>query len=157
VNPGVCIQTPESKSSWTCSRFIKGNKGLNEKHLALIKSVKSMQWNAFYPLPAIAACLFFILYVAYLICRNRSEPKTRYTVFGLWISCAIGFASALIPMMLGQAMHYAAPVYGSAVQMEISVLNIAATWVAFASHLVYILAAGWWHRKIGGAGRYGES
>lgn len=85
--------------------------------------------------------MFFSLYLAYLLFRNRSERNTRYIVFGLWASCAIGFASAMITMMVGQAMHYAGPVYGSTVKMEMSVANIALTWVAFFLHLVYILAA----------------
>lgn len=52
-------------------------------------------------------------------------------------------------------MKYAAPVYGSKRQMEISVLSIVVTWGAFACQLGYVLAALWWHRKIGGAGYYG--
>jgi hypothetical protein len=150
----VCIQTPENKD-WICSRFIKGDKGVNAKHIALIKAVKRLQWNALYPLPALAACLLCILYAAFLVFRNRSEKRKRYTVFGLWLSCAIGFAGTLIPMMLGQALHYAAPMYGSLVAMEVSMMNIAITWAAFGLHLVYILTALWWHRRIGGAGRYG--
>jgi hypothetical protein len=55
-------------------------------------------------------------------------------------------------MMLGQALYYAAPVYGSSVVMEVSMMNVVVTWVAFALHLVYILTALWWHKKIGGAG-----
>lgn len=98
--------------------------------------------------------MFFALYLVYLLFRNRSERNTRYIVFGLWTSCAIGFASAMILMMVGQAMNYAEPVYGSTVKMEMSVANIAMTWVAFLLHLVYILAAGWWHKSIGGTGNY---
>jgi hypothetical protein len=113
-----------------------------------------MQFNSLYPLPALVAGLLFILYAAFLIFRDRSETKKRYTVIGMWLSCATGFASALIPMMLGQAMRYAAPVYDSSVQMEISIPNIILTWMAFAFHLAYILAAVWWHKMIGGAGQY---
>jgi hypothetical protein len=151
---GVCIQTPDNPS-WTCSRFIKGTHGLSAQHLSLIKAAKHLQWNALYPLPAIAACLLCLFYIAFLLFRNRSDKKTRYTFIALWISCTIGFAAALIPMMLGQALHYAAPVFESQVVMEISLWNVVGTWVAFGLHLGYILAAAWWHRKIGGAGRYG--
>jgi hypothetical protein len=151
---GVCIQTPENPEPWTCSRFIKGTHGFNEQDLTLIKSVKSMQWNALYPLPALAACLLAILFILFLLFRNRSEKKTRYIIFGMWISCAIGFAGALIPMMLEQAMHYVAPVYESKVAMEISMMNIALTWCAFACYLGWILMAVWWHGKVGGAGNY---
>jgi hypothetical protein len=155
---GVCIQTPQAPA-WTCSRFIKGTHGLSESHLSLIKSVKSMQWNALYPLPALAATLLLILYTTFLLMRNRSEAKVRYTIMAGWVSCAIGFAGALVPMMLGQAMHYAAPVYGSKVSMEISLGNIVLTWMAFAAHLGWILMAVWWHGKVGvggyGCGGYG--
>jgi hypothetical protein len=58
-------------------------------------------------------------------------------------------------MMLGQAMQYAVPLYGSKVKMKISLSNVMLTWAAFVLHLVYILAATWWHEKMGGAGRYG--
>jgi hypothetical protein len=97
-------------------------------------------------------CLF---YLAHLLFRNRSDKKMRYAVFAMWISCAIGFAAALIPMMLGQALRYAAPVFRSQVEMSISLWNVVGTWVAFGLHLSYVLAAVWWHMKVGGAGGYG--
>jgi hypothetical protein len=75
------------------------------------------------PLPAIAACLLCLFYLAFLLFQNRSDKKTRYVIFSLWISCAIGFAATLIPMMLGQALHFAAPVFGSQVGMSISLGN----------------------------------
>ena len=87
--------------------------------------------------------------------RNRNEQKKRYAVFGLWLSCAFGFAATLIPMVVGQALKYAAPVYGSKTVMEISVLSVVVTWGAFACQLGYVLSALWWHRRIGGAGYYG--
>ncbi|OAL05057.1 hypothetical protein IQ06DRAFT_291003 [Phaeosphaeriaceae sp. SRC1lsM3a] len=67
----------------------------------LIKASKSLQWNPLYPLPAIAAVLLFIFFIAYILVRNRDERKKRYVVFGLWLSCAFGFAAAQIPMMVG--------------------------------------------------------
>jgi predicted MFS family arabinose efflux permease len=135
--------------------LLKGTHGLSAQHLSLIKVAKHLQWNALYPLPAIAACLLCLFYLAHLLFRNRSDKKTRYVVFALWISCVIGFVAALIPMMLGQALYYAAPVFGSQVEMSISLGNVVGTWIAFRFHLSYALAAVWWHRKVGGAGGCG--
>jgi hypothetical protein len=124
--------------------------------LSLIKEVKKMQWNAFYPLPAMAACLVAVLFILFLLFRNREEKKTRWIFVGMWVSCAFGFAGALVPLMVGQAMRYAAPVYGSKVAVEISMMNVVLTWAGFACHLGWVLMSVWWHKKVGGVGGYDE-
>ncbi|KAH8728206.1 hypothetical protein GQ44DRAFT_702790 [Phaeosphaeriaceae sp. PMI808] len=137
------------KGSWLCSRFVNGDKGLDGKLIALVKAAKRLQWNAMYPLPAIAAGALFILWITFLLSRDRSETGKRYAVVGLWASCAIGFAAALIPMMLGQALHFAGPVYGSNLKMKINVLSIVFTWVAFANHLAYVGLTVWRDKRDG--------
>ncbi|KAH4103303.1 hypothetical protein HBH46_114960 [Parastagonospora nodorum] len=148
---GICISTP-TVANWTCSRFIKGDHGLDDSHVKLIKAVKKMQYGAMYPLPAGAAILLFIIFVSFLVFRNRPGKKAGYAIVAAWVSVAIGFAGALNPMMLGQALGYAAPVYGSQVSMKISLGNVVLTWMAFAAHLVWVLLAVWWQKKRGGGG-----
>jgi len=111
-----------------------------------------MQYGSLYPIPAGAAIFLFVVFVTFLVFRNRPGKKAGYAIIAAWVSVAIGFAGALSPMMLGQALGYAAPVYGSEVIMKISLGNVVLTWMAFAAHLVWVLLTVWWQKKHGGGG-----
>lgn len=153
---GICISTP-AVPNLTYSRFIKGDHGLDDSHLKLIKAVEKMQYGSPYPRPAGAAILLFVVFVSFLVFRNRPGKKVRCAIIAAWISVAIGIAGALSPMISGQALGYAAPVYGSQVSMKISLGNVVLTWMAFGMHSMWVLLAVWWQKKRsgGGGGDYG--
>jgi|TARA_R110002003_G_scaffold130_15_gene12271 hypothetical protein len=151
------VQTPQTPGDWICSRF-RGSKtlGLDANLLKLIAAVKSLQRNALYPLPAMAAFLLCLFFVLFLWFRSRSEMGKRVVVWSLWGSCAVGLAAGLLPMMVSQAMHYVGPVYGKETLIQFNMMGIVLTWIAVAAHLGYVGAAVWWDRRGGGgAGEMG--
>lgn len=130
--------------SWTCIRIVNPDetKDLKDDVLTLIRNARKLQLRSMYPLPLIAA-FSLIFWAFFLTSRHRSQRGKRFAAVGLWATCAIGFAGAIVPQMLDQARNDAASMYGPGAKnkLKMSILNIVFTWVAFACHLIYVIMA----------------
>lgn len=140
---------------WVCSRFYGDTtKGLDAGLLTLLNQMRRVQAHGLYPLPAGAAVFLFLCWLGYYLARDHSERIKGYCTIGLWISAAIGFSAAVIPMTMGNVLMVLGPIYASKTQTRFRMGNIVLTWMGFGFHLAYILSAQWYHRHIGGAGNY---
>lgn len=148
---GLCVKTPSrNNGNWDCSRFLK-KETLDADLKAIVIPVKALQDNAIWGLPAGAAIVLSVLWVCFLWVRNKTGFWKRAVIWSLWVSATIGFAAALIPTVLTQALRYVGPIYGSKTQMEMNLGCVVTLWVAVGCHVAYVITALWYDKHVGGS------
>jgi hypothetical protein len=155
---GLCVQPNAMKDSdeWVCSRFRENvSRGLSDDIMLEIPLMQRFQRHAISMYPPLAAIgTLFFTFVTWWFFRDRWEIGKKVAKTFMWISCAVGLAASLSPMIVGTMLYFAGPVYRSDLKTDFSINNLVATWVGFALHLTWVLLALWYDHKVGGIGEY---
>jgi hypothetical protein len=106
----------------------------------LILASTALQKNALYPVPVIAAVLFLLSMMYYLIARRRGGRNEGITKIIMCVSAAIGVAGGLTCMSAAHALHEISVLLGERVVVQVGVAMGVLLWVAVAVH---VLVAGY--------------
>ncbi|KAF2845656.1 hypothetical protein T440DRAFT_543541, partial [Plenodomus tracheiphilus IPT5] len=109
----------------------------------LFLAAKSLQKNALYPLPAVAAVFYLVSLIYFFIAERHGGRNEKAAKILVGISAAIGIASALTSMSAARALHATSEALGGNTVITSGMMMMIMLWIAAvlqAGVVVYVAA-----------------